>query len=181
MNRYQTIILAGCLAFLVGLAGCAKPRTGPFDVPSAAPGTLSASGQSAGSGASSGFGGSSDAVNRAAAEIVAAKVFFTFDRADIRPEAHPVINRVAELLRQNPPIRISLHGHCDERGSYEYNYGLGERRARAVHAALLRAGAPAAQIDMVTYGKKVLATPGRTEDAHSRNRRVEFIVLTTCY
>ena len=181
MNKYNTVILAGCLIMLFGLIGCAKPRTGPFDIPSPAPGLATASGRTAAGSTSSAFTGSSDAVNRAAAEIVTAKVFFAFDRADIRPEAQTAINRVAELLRQNPPIRISLHGHCDERGSYEYNYGLGERRARAVRAALLRAGAPSAQIDMVTYGKRVPATPGKTEDAHSRNRRVEFVVLTTCY
>ena len=91
------------------------------------------------------------------------------------------IDRVATLLRQNPSVRISLHGHCDERGGNEYNYGLGERRARAVYGSLLSAGAPSYQVEMVNHGKKNPAVPGRTEAAYSRNRRVEFIVLTTCY
>ena len=184
MNRHSTIFLAGTLVFLFALMGCAKPRTGPFDVPSNDPRSLADSGSTSSFGQAGGSHaapGTSDAVLRAAAEIAAAKAYFDFDRAIIKPEAQAAITRVAELLKQNPPIRISLNGHCDERGGYEYNYGLGERRARAVYAALLRAGAPSSQIDMVTYGKKVPAVPGKTESAHSRNRRVEFVVLTTCY
>ncbi|SBW01347.1 Peptidoglycan-associated lipoprotein (modular protein) [uncultured delta proteobacterium] len=193
MNRYSTVIVTGCLALMLGLAGCsAKPRTGPFDVPS---------GGSGGIGSNSGYSGSSvparqgasgspaptwqqnqsDAVNRAAAEIAAAKVFFDFNRAEIRPDARAALDHVAGLLKQNPSIQIGLQGHCDERGSNEYNYGLGERRARAAYGYLLRAGVPAYQLKMVNYGKKTPAVAGRTESAYAQNRRVAFCVLTTCY
>ena len=183
MNKQSVIPLLGCLFLAAALAGCAKPRTGPFDVPSAVPGhTTAQAGQGLGARTGAWSGGeSSDSVNRAAAEIATAKVYFDFDRSAIKPEARMTIDRVAALLRQNPSIRISLHGYCDERGGDEYNYGLGERRARAVYGSLLGAGAPAGQLEMVNHGRKNPAASGRTEAAYSLNRRVEFFVLTTCY
>lgn len=174
MNRcIRLAALLGCFFCLGILAGCPKPRTGPFDVPAATGSGAMVPGKA--------FRGSSDELNRAAAAIAAATVYFAFDRADIQPDARLEIERVAVLLKQYPSIRISLHGHCDERGPNEYNYGLGERRARAVYAQLLGVGAPSSQVEMVTYGKKTPAVTGRTESAYARNRRVEFVVLTTCF
>lgn len=173
----RILSLAGCFFLVLVLAGCAKERTGPFDVPGAWP----SSGAAASAGAAFGPGAPDSDVTRAAAEIAAAKVYFAFDRADIRPDAHQALNRVSSLLRQYPSIRISIHGHCDERGSREYNFGLGERRARAAYRYLVNAGVPARQIDMVTYGKMVPSPPGRGESVWSLNRRAEFVVLTTCY
>lgn len=159
-------------SLVVILSGCAKERTGPFDVPSAIP---SSSGQL------SGQAPVSDEVARAAGEISAAKVYFAFDRAEIRPQDQDTLNRVAEALKRHPSIRISIHGHTDERGGSEYNYNLGERRARAAYRYLMSAGAPARQVDMVTYGKHTPAMAGHSESAWSRNRRAEFVVLTTCF
>ena len=176
--------LVGSLLCLVFLAGCgAKPRTGPFDVPGAAPGSRSESVpvMVSGSGTATRTGVSDDEVNRAAAEIATSVVYFDFDRATVRPDASPAIERVAALLKRYPSIRISLRGHCDERGPYEYNYGLGERRARAVYGQLMGLGVPVYQVEMVTYGKLDPAVPGHTESAYWRNRRVEFAVLTPCY
>lgn len=171
MKKNSIVVAAGCLALSFGLAGCAKPRTEPFDVPSGVSRvSLPASRES----------GRSDAVNRAAGEIAAATIYFAFDRAEIRADAAATLERVAALLKENPSIRIALQGHCDERGGEEYNYGLGERRARAAYGALLRAGVPASQLAMVNYGEKAPAIAGRTEAAYSRNRRVAFHVLTTC-
>ena len=194
MNRHSALIVTGCLTLVFGLAGCsAKPRTGPFDVPSGESGTAVSSSAYSGSSVPARQGGSSgapvpawqkdasNAVNRAAAEIAAAKVLFDFNRAEIRPDARAALDHVAGLLKQNPSIQIALQGHCDERGGNEYNYGLGERRARAAYGYLLKAGVPAYQLKMVNHGKKTPAVAGRTESAYAQNRRVAFCVLTTCY
>jgi peptidoglycan-associated lipoprotein len=172
MSRQSALIVTGCLALMFGLAGCAKPRTGPFDVPLAEPGT--------GSSLSARQGASSDAVNRAAAEITATNVYFDFDRAEIKPEARAALDHVAGLLKRIPSIQIALQGHCDERGEGEYNYRLGERRARAAYGYLLRSGVPPRQLTMVNYGKNTPALTERTEEAYAKNRRVAFRVLTTC-
>lgn len=171
MNRHSVLRIALCLAFVFA-TGCAKEWSGPFDVPSADPGSSVRVRQG---------GTPSDAVSRAAAEIATATIYFDFDRAAIRPDARAALDRVADLLRQNPSIRIALQGHCDERGGEEYNYGLGERRARAAYGYLLKAGAPAPQLTMVNYGEKTPAVPGHTEPVYAKNRRVAFCVLTTCY
>lgn len=169
----KTLTLLGCLAALaVVLSGCARERRGPFDVPAAVP---SSSGYAAESGAASGD------LARAVAEIRAANVYFAFDRADIRPEYRETLDRVALALIRHPSVRISIQGHTDERGGSEYNYDLGARRARSAFRYLLNAGVPASRVDMVTFGKYSPAMAGQSEYAWSRNRRVEFIVLTTCY
>lgn len=194
MHRHSALIVTGCLALMLSFAGCsAKPRTGPFDVPAGGSGAVGSSSAYSGSSVPARQGGSSgssvptwqkdssDAVNRAAAEIAAAKVHFDFNRADIRPDARAALDNVAGLLKRNPSIQVALQGHCDERGGNEYNYGLGERRARAAYGYLLKAGVPAYQLKMVNHGKKTPAVAGRTESAYAQNRRVAFCVLTTCY
>ena len=165
--RTRAIVSAMCLAVLV-LAGCAKPRTGPFDVPAAAPGRGGVS-----------VAQDSD-VRRAAGEIAAARIYFAFNKYDLRPDARQTLSRVAELLRQYPAVRIAVHGHCDERGPNEYNYVLGERRARAAYGYLVRNGVSPSQLEMVTHGKKSPAVSGKGEAAWALNRRDEFIVLTLC-
>ncbi len=169
MNRLNRVFaLLGCLLVAAGLSGCAKPRTGPFDVPSAMPSSVPPA-------------ASPDAVNRAAVEIAAAKVYFAFNRADLRPEARAALDTVAALLKRNPSIRVSIQGHCDERGGREYNFDLGARRARAAYRYLLDANVPPRQMEMVTYGKLSPIVPGGTEGAYAMNRRAEFVILTTCY
>ena len=185
----KTTIFLGCMAACaVILSGCAGERKGPFDVPGAVPSSSGSGGYAGAGGYPGGATGTytgqapvSGDVARAAAEISAAKVYFAFDRADIRPEATATLDRVAVVLKQYPSIRISIQGHTDERGGSEYNYKLGERRARAAYRYLMNAGVPARQVDMVTFGKHTPAVAGHAESAWSRNRRAEFIVLTTCY
>lgn len=182
-HQHRTAILS-CLFCVLILAGCAKPRASVFDVPSAIPkeGTAASSPSSQDTvrtGARS--RGENDSVTRAAAEIAAAMVFFDFDKYAIRQDTRKILDTVADLLKRNPSIRICLHGHCDARGPNEYNYALGERRARAVYGYLTKAGVPAIQLEMVTHGKKNPVMSGETESAYARNRRVELIVMTTCF
>lgn len=169
MKPTRAALLLTLAALMALFAGCARERTGPFDIPSAAP--MAATG---------GVAAGDDAAALAALEIAASAIFFDFDKSVIRPDAHVALDRVAALLRRFPCIGINIEGHCDERGSREFNFGLGERRARAAFAQLTARGVDPAQVYMVTYGKDAPAVPGITERDHARNRRVEFVVVTTC-
>ena len=114
---------------------------------------------------------------RAADELTDAKIYFEYDKFDIKPESQRVLARKAELLKQFPQIKVSIQGHCDERGTEEYNLALGERRARAAHEFLSYSGVNPTQMEMISYGKLRPAVDGTSESAWAMNRRDEFIVL----
>src|SRR5690606_18576741 len=80
----------------------------------------------------------------------------------------------AQILQDNPDLRVQLEGHCDERGTAEYNLALGARRARAVYDLLLSYGISGSRIETISYGEEVPLDPGQNEEAWSRNRRVHF-------
>ena len=104
--------------------------------------------------------------------------FFEFDRAVVRPEFLPDLEKHARFLANNPSARVRLDGHTDERGTREYNMALGERRAQAVERVLLVNGASARQIETVSYGEERPAVRGSHEGAWSQNRRVELRYLS---
>jgi peptidoglycan-associated lipoprotein len=101
-------------------------------------------------------------------------IYFEFDSSELRPQDTEIVTRHALQLAQNPSARVRLEGHADERGSREYNIGLGERRAQAVRRLLLVQGATAAQISTVSFGEERPAVEGSTEEAYAQNRRVEI-------
>lgn len=102
-------------------------------------------------------------------------IYFEFDRSNVRPQFRPVVEAHAAYLRANPSARVVLEGHADERGSREYNLGLGERRGNAVAELLRVSGAPSSQIDVVSYGEERPVCRQSTESCWQRNRRVEII------
>jgi peptidoglycan-associated lipoprotein len=104
-------------------------------------------------------------------------IYFDFDSSEIRPEFVSVIAAHAHALAHNASVRVRLEGHTDERGSPEYNIGLGERRAQAVRHALMLQGVSDAQVATVSYGEERPAMAGQGEEAWAKNRRVEFIYL----
>jgi peptidoglycan-associated lipoprotein len=104
-------------------------------------------------------------------------VYFDFDRADIRADSQSVVGAHAQYLSRNPNQKIRLEGHADERGSREYNIGLGERRAQAVRRALLLQGVAEVQLTTVSYGEERPAAAGSDEQAYALNRRVEIVYL----
>jgi peptidoglycan-associated lipoprotein len=99
------------------------------------------------------------------------RVFFAFDRSDITPEAQEILARQADWLRRYPNVTVTIEGHCDERGTREYNLALGERRAQAVKNFLVASGIPASRISTISYGKERPAVVGSSEDAYAQNRR----------
>jgi peptidoglycan-associated lipoprotein len=102
-------------------------------------------------------------------------VYFDFDRSEIRPEFAAIMGCHAKYLRDRSSARMTLEGHADERGSREYNLGLGERRGNAVGQALQANGGSAAQLTTVSYGEERPVCRESNESCWSQNRRVEII------
>jgi peptidoglycan-associated lipoprotein len=102
-------------------------------------------------------------------------VYFDFDRAEIRPDAKPVLKSNANAIMSNQEWGvITIEGHCDERGSEEYNLALGDRRANAVKRYLADLGVPSSRMRTVSFGEARPAVPGHDESAWRYNRRSEF-------
>jgi peptidoglycan-associated lipoprotein len=104
-------------------------------------------------------------------------IYFDFDSSDIRNEYVDVIAAHGRFLAANAQVRVRLEGHTDERGSREYNIGLGERRAQTVRRALALQGVQESQITTVSYGEERPAAAGSDENAYSKNRRVEIVYI----
>lgn len=101
-------------------------------------------------------------------------IYFDFDQSELRPEYGDLLARHAQRLANNARLNVRLEGHADERGSREYNIGLGERRAQSVRRMLLIQGAAAEQISTVSFGEERPAALGSDEEAYAQNRRVEI-------
>ncbi|HEX5046054.1 MAG TPA: peptidoglycan-associated lipoprotein Pal [Gammaproteobacteria bacterium] len=102
-------------------------------------------------------------------------VYFDYDQADIKPEFNQMLEAHGRFLAMNPNAQVRLEGHTDERGSREYNIGLGEQRAQSVRRVLLLQGATAAQVSTVSYGEERPAATGSDEESWRLNRRVELV------
>ncbi len=101
--------------------------------------------------------------------------YFDFNKADIRPDARDALAKTAEFLRSYPQVRVTIEGHCDERGSTEYNIGLGERRAQAAKNYLISLGIGANRMDTVSWGKERPFCNEHTEECWQQNRRGHFV------
>ena len=103
-------------------------------------------------------------------------VFFELDSSDLSPAAQKALDQDAGLLKKYGTWTITVEGHCDERGTAEYNLALGERRAIAARAYLVSLGIPADRLRIVSYGKEFPFDPGHEETAWSKNRRAHFVI-----
>src|SRR5580658_5510026 len=103
------------------------------------------------------------------------RVFFAYDKSDISSEGQQILQRQAQWLQRYGQVTVTIEGHCDERGTREYNLALGERRANAVKSVLIALGIPAARIQTISYGKERPIVVGSTEDAYAQNR----VAITT--
>lgn len=114
-----------------------------------------------------------------ASEAVALEtVYFDFDKSDLRQDARDALSKNAEaLLKKVADAKIKIEGHCDERGSDEYNLALGDRRAKSVAKYLVTLGVKADRIETISYGKEKPAVDGHDESAWSKNRRAEFVIV----
>jgi peptidoglycan-associated lipoprotein len=103
-------------------------------------------------------------------------VYFNFDDATLTPEAIEVLNQKAAWLKENAGASVTVEGHCDERGTNEYNIALGERRAQSIVSFLANAGIGADQMKAVSYGEEKPAVVGNDEAAWAKNRRGHLVV-----
>jgi peptidoglycan-associated lipoprotein len=101
--------------------------------------------------------------------------YFDFNKADVRPDARTALAETAQYLRNYPTERVTIEGHCDERGSTEYNLALGDRRASAVKQYLVSLGISADRINTVSFGKEKPFCMQSTEDCYQQNRRGHFV------
>jgi peptidoglycan-associated lipoprotein len=104
------------------------------------------------------------------------RVFYDYDRSDLKPEARQTLERQAAWLKQYSNVRLQIEGHCDERGTREYNLALGERRANAAKNYLVALGIPASRLSTISYGKERPAVLGSNETSWAQNRRAVSVV-----
>jgi peptidoglycan-associated lipoprotein len=172
MRRVIVVLL---VAASLALGACAhkRPKPAPPEAPDA-----SAGAQGSGANTANAAAGADEEGAGPQAGLLATKVvYFDFDSSEIKGTGTDVVAAHAKYLTAHSNTRVRLEGHTDERGSREYNIGLGERRAQAVRRALLLQGATDAQISTVSYGEERPAISGHDEAAWSKNRRVEIVYL----
>jgi peptidoglycan-associated lipoprotein len=103
-------------------------------------------------------------------------IHFNFDKYDIRPEDAALLKENAALLKKFPNVKVQIEGHCDARGTVEYNLALGERRANRTKDYLVSLGISTARISTISYGKEKPLDPGQNEEAWAKNRRAHTII-----
>ena len=172
------MVLAGCL----GLVACAsKPPKPSAATQQSTAGAAGAESQGAEGGANANggpFGNQSSVPGPQQGMLAKRSIYFDFDSAVIKGEGTDIVAAHAKYLSDHADARVRLEGNTDERGSPEYNIGLGMRRAPAVRQALLLQGASANQITVVSYGAEHPVDPAHNEAAWAKNRRVDIVYLT---
>ena len=101
-------------------------------------------------------------------------IHFDYDSASLPPEVHEELRRNAEYLLADPDLMVEIEGHCDKRGTNEYNLALGSERARVISDMLASYGVSSSRLTTVSYGEEIPLDPSDSEDAYARNRRVHF-------
>lgn len=105
-------------------------------------------------------------------------IYFAFDSFDLRPDARETLKANADWLKANPSVRVEIEGHCDERGTSEYNLALGAQRAQAAKDYLITLGVSARRLSTISYGEELPVCREQTENCWQKNRRDRFIVIT---
>jgi peptidoglycan-associated lipoprotein len=180
MNKTVLILIAVLSVSLVA-SGCSSKKPRPTPTSSNAAASTDES-QTSGADASKAFGAAGDATGAgvagpSGAQLQNRTIYFDFDSSEVKSDYNSLITAHARYLAANPSTRVRLEGNTDERGSREYNIGLGERRAQSVRRALTLQGVAESQITTVSYGEERPAVTGHTEEAWARNRRVDIVYL----
>jgi len=144
-------IVVTLLALLV-LAGCSSSKRGSFS------------------------SGAESSLTHEFEKVVGDRVFFALDSSDLSGEARAQLQKQVEWLASHPSIKVTVEGHCDERGTREYNLALGERRASAVMKFMQKGGLEASRVDTISYGKERPAVIGNDESAWGQNRRAVTVL-----
>lgn len=158
MKFMNMAVALGVLGFGLTMAGCAS-KGGISDGVTAEYGTTDTNGDGIGLG-------------------TLQRVYFEFDKSEIAGEASKVLKKNADTMKKTPSMKVLVEGHCDERGTNEYNIALGERRARAVMDYLVNLGIGRNRLEMKSWGEEKPIESGHSEEAWAKNRRGEFIILS---
>ena len=170
MMSYFKLLAIAILAFL--LSGCPSSPAIPDPDPSDTTYGGDAGATTDAMGGGDPYGG--EAIDDPFAGELAMVIYFDFDSSEVRPQDQDTISRHAMQLGNDAGMRVRLEGHADERGSREYNIGLGERRSQAGRQLLMVQGGSAAQISTVSFGEERPAAFGSSETDYAQNRRVEI-------
>jgi peptidoglycan-associated lipoprotein len=108
--------------------------------------------------------------------ILLERIHFDFDDYSLRDDAKEILKKHAQWLKEHPSVRLIIEGHCDERGTSEYNLALGQKRADSAKAYLVQLGIDPSRIETVSFGEEIPLDPGHDESAWAKNRRAEFVV-----
>jgi len=171
MKKTTTLL---CTAALIALAGCSKKP--PANLPPAPPAETTAPAETAAPPSNVGNaavpGSRADFLNQAGSDTV----HFATDKSDLDDEATGILTKQAAWLQKYPNVRVTIEGHCDERGTREYNLALGDRRANSAKNFLVNAGVAASRISVISYGKERPIATGSDEEAWAQNRRAVTVV-----
>lgn len=154
--------LLGLVATMTVLAGCHSAPTTTAD--------------NSGSGTTNNNGGTILTPQQELTQQVGDRVFFAFDKSDISSDAQAILGRQADFTKKYATLNFTIEGHCDERGTREYNLALGERRATAAKNALVALGVDAGRLKTISYGKERPAVDGHNEAAWAQNRRAVTVI-----
>jgi len=191
--RKSTLSLVTLLCFGLAAAGCAKkemvkteeaipPVVAPQTTPPAIPATPPAKAEPLAAQPISEAPVKTETLQPATAldTVVATldRIFFDFDSFILTQTSRDTLSRNADyLLKKQPNARVLIEGHCDERGSDEYNLALGEKRARATRDYLVTLGVAANRLSVISYGEEKPLDPAHTDEAWAKNRRAEFLIV----
>jgi peptidoglycan-associated lipoprotein len=170
MKKTTTLL---CTAALIALAGCSKkppaklPPAPPAETTAPTPPTVPSD-----VGSTTVAGSRADFLQQAGSDTV----HFATDSSDLDSEATATLAKQAAWLQKYPNVRVTLEGHCDERGTREYNLALGDRRANSAKNFLINNGVAAARISVISYGKERPVATGSDEEAWAQNRRAVTVV-----
>ena len=173
---------------ILALVGCAPSAATKPTPPSGSESGSQAGGQGKGEGARGGAGesatqpGSLDALRKGESSATSAAgplkdVFFDFDRYDLKPDARDTLKTNADWLKRNPSARIEIEGHCDERGTNEYNLALGAKRAQTAKDYLVTLGITSERLSTISYGEEIPVCREQADTCWQQNRRARFVVF----
>jgi peptidoglycan-associated lipoprotein len=184
--HYRIVCYLGALILTLG--GCAPSTTAKPD--SASAGSAAArNGQQAGEGqrtatqeSDAARSGSLDQLRAGKSPVTPASsplkdVFFEFDRYDLRADARDILKVNADWLRKNPSARVEIEGHCDDRGTNEYNLALGAKRSQTVKDYLVTLGITSDRLSTISYGEEIPVCKEQIEECRSKNRRARFVIV----
>ena len=183
-NLSSMIILSGALVF-AGCSSTTTPTTEPSATAAATPAPAEKkkvdSGKTTESTTKAPPSSSLDALQRGESTATPASsplkdVYFDFDRYDLRADSREILKANSAWLKTNPSAQVQIEGHCDERGTTEYNVALGSRRAESVKDYLVTLGTSADRLSSISYGEEVPVCREQTEECWQKNRRVRFVV-----